>query len=68
MVRNQEIIMSKLWKVEIPFDSSNRFPDMLKTMLLFFDKTVVRLPMIGAGEPFYNKKEKSGLTYFSFIV
>ena len=47
--------MSKLWKVEIPFDSSNRFPDMLKTMLLFFDKTVVRLPMIGAGEPFYNK-------------
>ena len=48
--------MSKLWKVEIPFDSSNRFPDMLKTMLLFFDKTVVRLPMIGAGEPFYNKK------------
>lgn len=48
--------MSKLWKVEIPFDSSNCFPDMLKTMLLFFDKTVVRLPMIGAGEPFYNKK------------
>ena len=47
--------MSKLWKVEIPFDSSNRFPDMLKTMLLFFDKTVVRLPMISAGEPFYNK-------------
>ena len=47
--------MSKLWKVEIPFDSSNRFPDMLKTMMLFFDKTVVRLPMIGAGEPFYNK-------------
>ena len=47
--------MSKLWKVEIPFDSSNRFPDMLKTMLLFFDKTVVRLPMIGADEPFYNK-------------
>jgi len=48
--------MSKLWKVEIPFDSSDRFPDMLKTMMLFFDKTVVRLPMISDGEPFYSKK------------
>ena len=48
--------MSRVWKVEIPFDSSDRFPDILKTMVLFFDKTVVRLPMIGPDEPFYNKK------------
>lgn len=47
--------MSKLWKVEIPFDSSTHFPETLKTMILFFDKTIVRLPMIDKDTHFYNK-------------